>query len=76
MNNLTKEQAKQNLKWLVDTCVNKGGIFTDAIQVAVLINSIEVYGADHTSSETPALRAIPSAAEQLENRIKNSETQS
>lgn len=71
---LSKEQAKSNLHWLINTCVNKGGIFTDAMQVATLVNSVEVYGASDEQG-SPAMRAIPSASEQLQTRINNSETQ-
>lgn len=75
MNMLTKEQAKGNLLYLIDQCIVKGGIFKNAMEVASLINSVEVYGADEEPGK-PALRAVPSAAEQLQNRIDNSETQS
>ncbi len=69
---LTKEQAKQNLHWLVNTCISKGGIFDSAVQVATLINSIEIYGASDAPGLT-ALRSVPGAADQLQNRIDNSE---
>lgn len=65
-----REKAKQNLLTLVNTCINKGGIFGDAASVALMVNSIHVLDA-YSEEGRPAMKPVKSASEQIQDRIDN-----
>ena len=65
-----REKAKQNLLILVNTCINRGGIFTDAASVALMVNSIHVLDAYSENGPT-AMKSVKSASEQIQDRIDN-----
>lgn len=71
-----KQNAKQNLLWLIDTCIEKGGIFKTAQEVANLVNSVEIASANDEPAERPAMIAMKgTASEQIQARIDNQEQQ-